>query len=72
MAGYPHMFETMWGAGPGYSLYDVGDAGYAGGPGSDEGPTHTAFIVWLAIFALAGVAVLGGLRFAGFHFVVRT
>jgi hypothetical protein len=61
------MYETLYGAGGGY--YDVGDAGYAG---AGEGPSHASFICWLAVFALAGVAILGGLKVAGFHFVVKT
>jgi hypothetical protein len=61
MAGFPNMYETSYGAGEGYA--DVGS--YA----LDE--AHLHFIVWLVVFALAAVAVLGGLKMGGFHFVVK-
>lgn len=67
MAGYPYLYETLYGAGPGYAMFDVGDAGSVGIPGEE----HTHFIVWLAVFALAAVAILGGLKVKGFHFVVK-
>ncbi len=57
------MYETMYGAGYGYG-YDVADVG-------GLGYNHTHFVVWLAVFVLAALAVLGGLKFGGFHFVVR-
>ena len=65
MAGYPYMYETMYGAGEGY--YDISDAEIGGG-----GYDHTHFLVWLVVFTLAAVAVLGGLKVFGFHFVVKT
>lgn len=58
------MYETLYGAGAGY--YDAADAGSYG---VDD--MHTHFIVWLAVFALAAVAILGGLKVGGFHFVVK-
>lgn len=70
MAGYPYMYETLYGAGAGYAdwgPFDVGDVGYAGVPGME----HTHFIVWLVVFALAATAILGGLKVGGFHFVVK-
>ena len=61
------MWETMYGAGYGYG-YDVADAGTVN-PG---GYSHTHFLVWLIVITLAAVAVLGGLKVYGFHFVVRS
>jgi hypothetical protein len=72
MAGDPFMWESQYGAGWGYAAmnamsgyYDVADAEVY--PGME----HTHFIVWLAVFALAAVAVLGGLKVSGLHFVVK-
>lgn len=70
MAGYPNLSESYMGAGYGYGYYDVSDAGEVGMPGSDDGHTH--FLVWLIVITLAAVAILGGLKVYGFHFVVRT
>lgn len=59
------MYESLWGSNPGYAYgYDTTAAG--GG-----GYSHGHFIVWLAVFTLIAVAVLGGLKFSGFHFVVK-
>lgn len=69
MAGYPNMFESLYGAGEGY--YDVADAGTVGGT-EHGGASHTSFIVWLIVFTGAAVAILGGLKVLGFHFVVKT
>ena len=69
MAGYPYLYETLYGAGTGYAnmgYFDVADA-EVGLPGME----HTHFIVWLVVFALAAVAILGGLKVQGFHFVVK-
>lgn len=63
MAGFPYMYGTDYGAGYGY--YDAADA-YL-----DAGDEHTHFLVWLIVFLLAAVAILGGLRVGGFHFVVK-
>ena len=68
MPGYPNMFESYAGAGSGYAYYDVSDAGTVG---ADDN-SHTHFLVWLIVITLAAVAVLGGLKVYGFHFVVRT
>jgi hypothetical protein len=68
MAGYPDQYESYFGAGYGYA-YDVGDAGAVGVSGGNQ---HTHFLVWLIVITLAAVAVLGGLKVYGFHFVVRT
>lgn len=65
MAGYPNMFETYYGAGTGYA-YDDGTGIMA------DDSSHTHFLVWLIVITLAAVAVLGGLKVYGFHFVVRT
>lgn len=65
MPGYPNMYESMYGGGYGYAYADVSDAGV-----SDD--SHTHFLVWLIVIVLAAVAVLGGLKVYGFHFVVRT
>lgn len=65
MAGYPNMFETYPGAGYGYAYEDFG-----GEMPDDLGHTH--FVVWLIVITLAAVAILGGLKVYGFHFVVRT
>lgn len=62
------MFETYPGAGMGYGYYDVSDAGVD----SSGDMSHTHFLVWLIVITLAAVAVLGGLKVYGFHFVVRT
>lgn len=61
MAGFPYMYESMFGAGYGYS--EMG--GYA------EGPSHTHFMFWLVVYLLLAVLILGGLQVGGFHFVVR-
>jgi hypothetical protein len=55
----------MWGSNPGYA-YGY-ESAYPGG----EGYPHGHFVVWLAVFALAAVAILGGLKVGGFHFVVK-
>lgn len=65
MSGYPNMQESYYGAGYGYAFDD-------GSALVNEGSDHTHFIVWLIVIALAAVAVLGGLKVYGFHFVVRT
>jgi hypothetical protein len=66
LAGYPHMFEGMYGAGEGYA--DFGDPqSYA-----MQGPTHVSFIVWLIVLVGGATALLGGLKVWGFHFVVKT
>ena len=65
MAGWPDMWGTDYGAGMGYAGYDVADA-YL-----DAGDEHTHFVVWLVVFLLAAVAILGGLKVGGFHFVVK-
>jgi len=69
MAGFPNMFETLYGAGEGY--YDVSDAGTVGAA-DHGGASHTAFIVSLIVLVGAAVAILGGLKVLGFHFVVKT
>ena len=61
------MYDSYYGAGYGYA-YDEGDM--VGLPG--EGSEHTHFLVWLIVITLLAVAVLGGLKVYGFHFVVRT
>lgn len=67
------MWESLYGAGTGYAnmsaygYYDISDAAEA----TPMGDTHTHFIVWLVVFALAAVTVLGGLKVQGFHFVVK-
>lgn len=73
MPGDPFMWESQYGAGWGYAdmssmggYFDVADA-EVGIPGMH----HTHFIVWLAVFTLAAVAILGGLKVGGFHFVVK-
>lgn len=55
------MYETLYGAGYGYA-----DAGSVA-----SGDGHTHFVVWLVIYVLAAVAILGGLKVGGFHFVVK-
>lgn len=64
MPGYPNMYETYYGAGYGYAD-DSGE-----GIGGDM--NHTHFLVWLIVITLIAVAILGGLKVYGFHFVVRT
>jgi len=66
MAGYPNMDYGYYGAGYGYAYEDMGDSVLS----SDS--DHTHFVVWLIVITLAAVAVLGGLKVYGFHFVVRT
>jgi hypothetical protein len=63
MTGMPYGYETLFGASPGYA-YGY-DAGYGGGY------PHGSFIIWLAVFTLAALAILGGLKVGGFHFVVK-
>lgn len=64
MAGFPDLYGTMYGAGFGYADYDDTVSGSAG----DD---HTHFLVWLIVYVLAAVAIVGGLRVYGFHFVVK-
>jgi len=66
MPGYPDAYESYYGAGYGYA-YDAGDGVMSAGDSS-----HTHFLVWLIVITLIAVAVLGGLKVYGFHFVVRT
>ena len=66
MPGYDDLYQSYYGAGYGYA-YDVGDAGVVG-----TGNEHTHFLVWLIVITLIAVSILGGLKFYGFHFVVRT
>jgi hypothetical protein len=61
------LWEAMYGSGPGY--WDEGDAGTYGVPGGES--SHTHFLVWLIVFTLAAVSILGGLKVGGFHFVVK-
>lgn len=61
MAGYPYMAEHSYGAAYGYSMAV-----------DDGGSSHTSFIVWLIVFAVVAIAILGGLKVGGFSFVFRT
>lgn len=60
MAGYPYAAEYLYGSGTGYADMSYG--------GDSE---HTHFLVWLIVFMLAAVSILGGLKVGGFHFVVK-
>lgn len=64
MAGFPYMYGSDYGAGFGYADYD--DVTTMG-----AGDDHTHFLVWLIVFLLAAVSILGGLKVGGFHFVVK-
>jgi hypothetical protein len=68
MPGYDDLYQSYYGAGYGYA-YDVSDAGVISPGGGNE---HTHFLVWLIVITLIAVAILGGLKVYGFHFVVRT
>lgn len=57
------MYDTLYGASPGYAY------GYDTTVGATH--PHGHFVIWLAVFALAAVAILGGLKVGGFHFVVK-
>lgn len=59
------MNESYYGSGFGYAYEDFGGD-------MTEDSSHTHFLVWLIVIVLAAVAVLGGLKVYGFHFVVRT
>lgn len=72
MPGSPLLTATSPAASAGY-----GAAGYPyptmyGGQYPQAGPSHGSFVVWLIVFALISVAVLGGLKVGGFSFVFRT
>ena len=69
MAGDPFMWESVYGAGTGYA--DMSAYGGYYDVVSDYATDHTHFIVWLSVFVLAAVAILGGLKVGGFHFVVK-
>jgi hypothetical protein len=52
--------------------YPAYSSAYAAPAPLEYGPSHGQFIVWLVVFALASVAILGGLKVGGFSFVFRT
>lgn len=64
MAGMDFMYDSLYGANPGYAY------GYDTVAGGATHP-HGHFIVWLVVFTLAATAILGGLKVSGFHFVVK-
>lgn len=59
MPGWPSLTEADFGASFGYAAPVA------------EGPSHTAFIVWLLVIAIAAVAILGGLSAGGFSFLFK-
>lgn len=69
MAGFPFLAEHSYGATMGYAMpgYDPENPWE-----SDDGPSHTSFIVWLLVFAIISASILGGLKVGGFSFVFRT
>lgn len=58
MPGWVNITESDYGASLGYAA-----------PVSDDGPTHTSFVVWTIVLALAAIAILGGLSMSGFSFL---
>jgi len=61
----------------GIGLFDGGNSPY-GGPAMTSaqahgsGPTHTSFLVWVAIIGVVlPILILGGLKMGGFSFVFR-
>lgn len=51
--------------------YPAASAGYAT-PSLQARPSHGRFVVWLIVYALLSIAILGGLKVGGFSFVFRT
>ena len=43
--------------------------GYADYGGQSAGVSHTSFVIWVIILAVAAIAILGGLSVAGFSFL---
>ncbi len=37
-----------------------------------DGASHAKFTVWVAVYALAAIAILGGLKVGGFSFVFKS
>lgn len=58
MPGWVNLSEADFGASVGYAA-----------PIQDGGPSHTSFVMWTIVIALAAIAVLGGLSVAGFSFL---
>jgi hypothetical protein len=63
MPGFPFLTDSDYAASLGYAQPDA--AAY------QQGPSHTSFVVWLIVYALAAVLVVGGLKAGGFSFVFR-
>lgn len=57
------MAEHAYGAGYGYSMPVEYDDGL---------PSHTSFVIWLLVYVVIAVAILGGLKVGGFSFVFKT
>lgn len=58
MPGWVNLTEADYGAAMGYSAMS-----------DDGGASHTSFVVWTIVLALAAIAILGGLSVAGFSFL---
>lgn len=76
MPGDAYLSNYDYGAGFGYaptgSLQTMVTPGYgSSGYGPGGSTHHTSFVVWLAVFTLASVAILHGLRFAGYSFIYK-
>lgn len=63
MPGTPALSWTAPGASAGYAVPSGGQP---------EGYSHSSFIVWLLVYTLLAVAIVGGLKVGGFSFVFRT
>ena len=72
MPGSPLLTAHSPAAGAGYGLPGYPYQTAYGGQYPQAGPSHGSFIVWLVVFALVSVMVLGGLKVGGFSFVFRT
>lgn len=64
MPGHPYMADASYAAVMGYAVQPAQDY--------STGPSHGSFVVWLLVFALASIMLLGGLKVGGFSFVFKT
>lgn len=70
MPGDVYLTDSQYAAGYGYAPTGYEQTQIVQG-GSDPSGSHTSFVIWLLVFTLASVAVLHGLRVAGFTFIFR-
>lgn len=66
MPGNLFLHDDAYAASLGYAMSPARSGGAA------SGVSHNSFMVWLVVYALAAILILGGLKVGGFGFVVRT